>query len=78
MITEPGGTIKWMIGREVYTCAVEDAACPFCGKFTVTELPKPIRDAQPDDTTHVCNPALGGCNRGFAQDGHVSPTAEVY
>lgn len=39
--------------------------CPKCGAFAIVELTPRQRLAQPDDTTHVCNPALGGCNHGF-------------
>lgn len=40
-------------------------ACPQCGARAVVELTPEQRLAQPDDTTHVCHPALGGCNHGF-------------
>lgn len=39
--------------------------CPLCGKRAIVELTPEQRLAQPDDTTHVCHPALGGCNHGF-------------
>lgn len=61
-------TVNWLIGNAVYTCEVEPGACPFCYAVgAVTELPPPILAVQPDDTTHVCNPALGGCNHGFSK-----------
>lgn len=39
--------------------------CPKCGKRAIVELTPAQRLAQPDDTTHVCHPSLGGCNHGF-------------
>lgn len=43
-------------------------SCPLCGKRAIVELTPEQRLAQPDDTTHVCHPALGGCNHGFTDD----------
>lgn len=43
------------------------ATCPLCGVLAICELPKFLKDAQPDDTTHVCHPSFGGCNHGFAK-----------
>ena len=41
--------------------------CTICGRTrTVVPLPPKLLAEQPDDTTHVCHPALGGCNHGFA------------
>jgi hypothetical protein len=42
--------------------------CPKCGKLAIVELTPAQRLAQPDDTTHVCHPALDGCNFGFTDD----------
>ena len=39
--------------------------CPLCGAYAIVELTPAQRLAQPDDTTHVCHPALQGCNHGF-------------
>lgn len=62
-------SISWIYEGKAYKCAVEPGACPFCYKSgTVTELPPPLRAKQPDGTTHVCHPSLGGCNQGFAKD----------
>ena len=47
------------------TVLVPLCACPLCGQRTIVELTPAQRLAQPDDTTHVCHPALGGCNHGF-------------
>lgn len=47
--------------------------CPLCGAHAIVALTPPQRLAQPDDTTHVCNPLLGGCNHGFTD----SRTREV-
>lgn len=39
-----------------------------CGAHAIVELPPALKAEQPDDTTHVCLPAVGGCNHGFAKD----------
>jgi hypothetical protein len=39
--------------------------CPICGVRAVVPLTKELRAQQPDATTHVCHPAIGGCNHGF-------------
>lgn len=42
--------------------------CPLCARpGAVVPLTPGQRAAQPDDTTHVCHPAWGGCNNGFAR-----------
>ncbi len=53
-------------GRELvsYTDA-EKKICPSCGMFAVVPLTESQLAAQPDNTTHVCHPAFGGCNQGF-------------
>lgn len=43
--------------------------CPLCLAFAIVELTPAQREQQPDNTTHVCNPALGGCNHGFTTEG---------
>lgn len=43
-------------------------ACPKCGAHAIVLLTPAQRFAQPDDTTHVCHPTLGGCNHGFTDD----------
>lgn len=62
-------TIDWVVGDCRYLCNVEAKACPFCHRETVVQLPAPILLEQSDGTTHVCHPALGGCNQGFAKEG---------
>jgi hypothetical protein len=42
--------------------------CPRCGVPAIVELTPAQRLAQPDDTTHVCHPLLGGCNHGFTDE----------
>lgn len=64
-------TLNWVFGKspdvKVYEVAIEPGHCPFClANETVVELPPPLLEKQPDDTTHVCLPAIGGCNQGFA------------
>lgn len=39
--------------------------CPSCTARAIVLLTPRQRLAQPDDTTHVCHPLLGGCNQGF-------------
>jgi hypothetical protein len=39
--------------------------CPLCGRVAVVPLTKAVLKVQPDERTHVCHPALGGCNHGF-------------
>jgi len=39
--------------------------CQMCGALAMTELPADLAAQQPDGTTHVCHPLLGGCNHGF-------------
>lgn len=56
----------WVLDGENYNCEIMPGACPFCLVVAVTELPPPLLAMQPDGTTHVCHPALGGCNHGFA------------
>lgn len=43
--------------------------CPMCNLSAVVPLTKGQRAAQPDDTTHVCHPSIGGCNQGFVLPG---------
>lgn len=40
-----------------------------CGVRAVVPLTEKQRAKQPDATTHVCHPALGGCNQGFEKEG---------
>ena len=42
--------------------------CPRCGVVAVVPLTPKQLAAQPDDTTLVCHPALGGCNQGYARE----------
>jgi len=53
-------------------------ACPRCGADAVVELTPAQRLAQPDDTTHVCHPLLGGCNHGFTDERTRETTWRVY
>ena len=39
--------------------------CPYCFMKAVIPLTLAQRKRQPDATTHVCHPAIGGCNQGF-------------
>lgn len=57
--------VTWFYKGEVYRSAVE-RRCPLCRAFAVIELPPAVLAEQPDDTTHVCHPLIGGCNHGFA------------
>jgi hypothetical protein len=53
------------------------ADCPKCGKRAIVELTPAQRLAQPDDTTHVCHPGLGGCNHGFTDDRTREPESKA-
>ena len=59
------GHFIWIIENQDYACRAEER-CPFCGRKTVVRLPAPILAEQPDDTTHICHPTIGGCNQGFS------------
>jgi hypothetical protein len=39
--------------------------CSLCGAKAVLPLDSKTRNAQPDATSHVCHPCIGGCNHGF-------------
>lgn len=39
--------------------------CTLCKVRAVVALTAKQLFEQPDDTTHVCHPSLGGCNHGF-------------
>ena len=57
--------VTWYVDGVRYTCPRESGVCPMCCKRAVVALPEPLRTIQPDRTTHVCVPSLGGCNHGF-------------
>lgn len=59
-------TVKWLVRGKAYETDISPGMCPMCFSFdTVTALPPPLLLKQPDGTTHVCHPTLGGCNHGF-------------
>jgi hypothetical protein len=69
-VMQHGNKLVWgQIGVEPTVCDIRKDACPFCGKVALVELPKFMLKVQPDDTTIVCHPAIGGCNQGFAKAG---------
>ena len=39
--------------------------CPLCKHIAVVPLSDAMARQQPDGTTLVCHPVLGGCNHGF-------------
>lgn len=45
---------------------VDKNECPSCRAFAVVPLTPSQLAKQPDDTTHVCHPSLGGCNQGYS------------
>lgn len=54
-------------GKEITRYDEEDKqSCPQCGAKSVVPLTRLQLAKQPDDTTHVCHPMLGGCNQGYA------------
>lgn len=66
-LSPPLSTVNWLIGDKAFVCKVEQGGCPFCLAPAVTALPPPLLAEQSDGTTHVCHPALGGCNHGFVR-----------
>lgn len=67
LVAERGAKdVMWVIDGETYRVEVLPSPCPLCGaEGSMMPLPPPILMQQPDETTHVCNPAFGGCNHGF-------------
>lgn len=51
--------------------------CPKCGVLAIVALTPEQRLGQPDDTTHVCHPSLGGCNHGFTDERTREPVARA-
>lgn len=51
------------------TLAAMALSCGMCGKKAVVPLTVTQLAQQPDKTTHVCHPVLGGCNHGFEREG---------
>jgi hypothetical protein len=60
-------TLLWYVGGVFVESKIE-RCCPLCGVRAIVALPAVLLAEQPDDTTHVCHPSLGGCNHGFALD----------
>ena len=57
-----------MIERDGSTTDIGPARpCLLCGAVAVVRLTPTQRAEQPDGTTWVCHPALGGCNWGFEE-----------
>ena len=80
MVNKTKTAIEWVFpaksGRfkdaRRYETELLPGACPMCHKAgTVCGLPEPLLAEQFDGTTHVCNPALGGCNHGFAKEQRI-------
>ena len=63
-----GYELIWIIEGKAYPIEPSEHPCPFCKLETVVELPPPLKAIQTDGTTHVCHPALGGCNWGFEKE----------
>lgn len=70
-----GYTFAWWYRGQLHESSVE-AACPKCGRTAVVALPTVLAAAQPDETTHVCHPSVGGCNYGFSRELTFSVSAE--
>jgi hypothetical protein len=69
--TETGsGTVYEVPGAAPWVVPADTVGerCQRCGRAAVLALPADLRALQPDGTTHVCHPGLGGCNHGFAAD----------
>lgn len=67
MMTSSAKQIFWSYRGHFYASAIE-SVCPFCKEPAVIALPPELRAEQADGTTHVCHPAVGGCNHGFAKE----------
>ena len=52
---------------------IDRAICPQCHKLAVVSLTPSQLAKQPDDTTYVCHPCLGGCNQGYAVEAKTCP-----
>lgn len=52
--------------------------CPFCTTYAVVKLTPAQLAQQPDGTTHVCHPTLGGCNHGFAMEADSPSEGRAY
>jgi len=63
-----GYTFVWRYKGAVYQSIVSHK-CPRCRQAAVVRLPEALIALQPDDSTHICHPIVGGCNHGFALDG---------
>lgn len=60
-----GYRFAWRYRDAMFWSEVE-SNCKFCRAPAVVRLPDALIAIQPDDTTHVCHPAVGGCNQGFS------------
>jgi hypothetical protein len=70
--------LLWSVAdKTTYRCPVLPDACPFCGKARIVVLPPPVAAQQPDGTTHVCHPAIGGCNHGFEMTKPFAPAEKL-
>jgi hypothetical protein len=58
-------SLTWYMKNQTWWSPILPDACPFCGKARIVVLPPPLAAKQPDGTTHVCHPSIGGCNYGF-------------
>ena len=59
-----GYVFQWRYLFDIHLSTVV-ATCKLCGQTAVVRLPDALIAIQPDETTHVCHPAVGGCNQGF-------------
>lgn len=57
--------MRYSNGVTLYTDA-DKQQCPQCSAVAVVPLNPVQLAAQPDNTTLVCHPALGGCNQGYS------------
>lgn len=59
-------SMLWRCEGGTYLIPILKNQCLVCGKKgTITGLPAPIWQRQPDNTNVICNPFLEGCNQGF-------------
>ena len=56
--------LHWAYQGQRYISAIV-GTCPKCQVRALIRLPRDIRAQQPDGTTYVCHPLVGGCNQGY-------------
>lgn len=72
-----GYRFAWRYGDDAsFHWSTVETWCPKCGRAAVVRLPDVLIAKQPDDTTHVCHPSVGGCNQGFSDQPLARPASK--